>query len=154
MLAWIPQTYAYVPGVANVRVYEEPVASGLLPAVPSAHLTLWVGLSLFVQVTFVPAFTVRLAGANEKFWIVMAFAPAVAAWLAAALAAGLSAALAPAALDAGLAGAFVLAGVPLSTAAAISLLTRLATYWFEVLVCVPVALRFGYKEFLTKYFGG
>jgi uncharacterized protein (TIRG00374 family) len=57
-------------------------------------------------------------------------------------------------LDAGLAGAFVLAGVPLSTAAAISLLTRLATYWFEVLVCVPIALRFGYKEFLTKYFGG
>ena len=53
-----------------------------------------------------------------------------------------------------LAGAFVLAGVPLSTAAAISLLTRLATYWFEVIVCVPVALRFGYKEFLTKYFGG
>ncbi len=55
-------------------------------------------------------------------------------------------------LDAGLAGAFVLAGVPLSMAAAISLLTRLATYWFEVIVCVPVALRFGYKEFLTKYF--
>ena len=55
-------------------------------------------------------------------------------------------------LDAGLAGAFVLAGVPLSTAAAISLLTRLATYWFEVLVCAPVALHFGYKEFLAKYF--
>jgi uncharacterized protein (TIRG00374 family) len=55
-------------------------------------------------------------------------------------------------LDAGLAGAFVLAGIPLSTAAAISLLTRLATYWFEVVVCVPVALRFGYKEFLSKYF--
>jgi uncharacterized protein (TIRG00374 family) len=56
-------------------------------------------------------------------------------------------------LDAGLAGAFVLAGVPLSTAAAISLLTRLATYWFEVMVCAPVAIRFGYKEFLAKYFG-
>jgi uncharacterized protein (TIRG00374 family) len=55
-------------------------------------------------------------------------------------------------LDAGLAGAFVLAGVPLSMAAAISLLTRLATYWVEVLVCVPVAFRFGYKEFLAKYF--
>jgi len=55
-------------------------------------------------------------------------------------------------LDAGLAGALVLAGVPLSMAAAISLLTRLATYWFEVLVCVPVAIRFGYKDFLTKYF--
>jgi len=57
-------------------------------------------------------------------------------------------------LDAGLAGAFVLAGVPLSTAAAISLLTRLATYWFEVIVCTPVAIRFGYKEFLAKYFDG
>jgi len=56
-------------------------------------------------------------------------------------------------LDAGLAGAFVLAGVPLSTATAISLLTRLATYWFEVMVCAPVAIRFGYKEFLAKYFG-
>lgn len=55
-------------------------------------------------------------------------------------------------LDAGLAGAFVLAGVPLSTAAAISLLTRLSTYWFEVLVCAPVAMRFGYKDFLSKYF--
>ncbi|MCX6648940.1 MAG: flippase-like domain-containing protein [Candidatus Bathyarchaeota archaeon] len=57
-------------------------------------------------------------------------------------------------LDAGLAGALVLAGVPLSTAAAISLLTRIATYWLEVLVCVPVAFRFGYKEFLAKYFAG
>lgn len=55
-------------------------------------------------------------------------------------------------LDAGLAGAFVLAGVPLSTAAAISLLTRLSTYWFEIIVCAPVAMRFGYKEFLSKYF--
>ncbi len=55
-------------------------------------------------------------------------------------------------LDAGLAGALVLAGLPLSTAAAISLLTRLATYWLEMLVCAPVALRFGYKEFLEKYF--
>ena len=39
-------------------------------------------------------------------------------------------------------GSFVLAGVPLSTAA-ISILTRLATYWFEALACVPVALSFG-----------
>lgn len=57
-------------------------------------------------------------------------------------------------LDAGLAGALVLAGVPLSMAAAISLLTRLATYWLEVVVCVPFAFRFGYKEFLAKYFSG
>lgn len=57
-------------------------------------------------------------------------------------------------LDAGLAGALVLAGTPLSMAAAISLLTRLATYWLEIAVCTPVAIRFGYKEFLAKYFGG
>ncbi len=57
-------------------------------------------------------------------------------------------------LDAGLAGALVLSGLPLSMAAAISLLTRLATYWLEILICTPVALRFGYKEFLEKYFGG
>jgi len=55
-------------------------------------------------------------------------------------------------LDAGLAGVFVLAGVPLSMAAAISLLTRLATYWFEVVICAPIAFSFGYKEFLAKYF--
>ena len=57
-------------------------------------------------------------------------------------------------LDAGLAGALVLAGVPLSTAAAISLLTRIATYWLEVVVCTPFALHFGYKEFLSKYIEG
>jgi uncharacterized protein (TIRG00374 family) len=57
-------------------------------------------------------------------------------------------------LDAGLAGALVLAGIPLSMAAAISLLTRLATYWLEIAVCTPIAFRFGYKEFLAKYFGG
>ncbi len=57
-------------------------------------------------------------------------------------------------LDAGLAGALVLAGTPLSMAAAISLLTRLATYWLEIAVCTPIAIRFGYKEFLAKYFGG
>ncbi len=55
-------------------------------------------------------------------------------------------------LDAGLAGALVLAGLPLSMAAAISLLTRLATYWLEIVVCTPIAFRFGYKQFLAKYF--
>ena len=54
-------------------------------------------------------------------------------------------------LDAGLAGALVLAGIPLSQAAAISLLTRICTYWLELVVCVPVALRFGYREFVSKY---
>jgi len=53
-------------------------------------------------------------------------------------------------LDAGLAGALVLAGIPLSMAAAISLLTRLATYWLEIALCTPIAFRLGYKEFLAK----
>ena len=49
-------------------------------------------------------------------------------------------------IDATLTGAFVLLGVPLSMAAAISLLTRLATYWFEVILCALVSFRYGYKE--------
>jgi len=53
-------------------------------------------------------------------------------------------------IDAGLTGAFVLAGVPLQLAASISLLTRLATYWFEVVVCTPIAFRYGYKELLLE----
>jgi len=49
-------------------------------------------------------------------------------------------------IDATLTGAFVLLGVPLPMAAAISLLTRLATYWFEVILCALVSFRYGYKE--------
>jgi uncharacterized protein (TIRG00374 family) len=49
-------------------------------------------------------------------------------------------------IDASLTGAFVLLGVPLSLASAISLLTRLATYWFELILCAIVSFRFGYKE--------
>jgi uncharacterized protein (TIRG00374 family) len=49
-------------------------------------------------------------------------------------------------VDATLTGAFVLLGVPLPMAAAISLLTRLATYWFEVILCALVSFRYGYKE--------
>ena len=49
-------------------------------------------------------------------------------------------------IDASLTGAFVLLGVPLSLASAISLLTRLATYWFEVILCALVSFRYGYKE--------
>jgi len=55
-------------------------------------------------------------------------------------------------LDAGLTGVFVLAGVPLSTAAAISLLTRISTYWLKVLICAPIAMGYGYKNILNKYF--
>jgi len=123
MLEWIPQKYVYVPGVAKVRVYVAPVASVALPVVPSSHFTLCEGASLLVQVTVVPDFTVRLAGANAKFWIVMAL-DAAGAWLAAGLAARLGAAPALAAvlgaaiLAAGLGGAAVGLAVPLHAASA------------------------------------
>ena len=51
-------------------------------------------------------------------------------------------------VDAGLAGAFVVVGVPLEVAGAISLLTRLATYWFELVLCGFVSFRYGYREAL------
>jgi uncharacterized protein (TIRG00374 family) len=54
-------------------------------------------------------------------------------------------------VDAGLAGAFVVVGVPLEVAGAISLLTRLATYWFELVLCGVVSFRFGYREALGEF---
>ena len=54
-------------------------------------------------------------------------------------------------IDASLTGAFVLLGVPLSHAAAISLLTRMATYWFEVALCAAVSFHYGYRESLKEY---
>ncbi|MCB2172503.1 flippase-like domain-containing protein [archaeon] len=56
-------------------------------------------------------------------------------------------------VDAGLAGAFVVLGVPLEVASAISLLTRLATYWFELVLCGFVSFQFGYREVLSDYLG-
>ncbi|MBN1683247.1 flippase-like domain-containing protein [Candidatus Bathyarchaeota archaeon] len=53
-------------------------------------------------------------------------------------------------IDAGLTGAFVLVGIPLHLAASISLLTRLATYWFEVILCTPIAFNFGFRELFNK----
>ena len=46
---------------------------------------------------------------------------------------------------------FVLLGIPLSLASAIALLTRLATYWFELILCALVSLRYGYKESLKEF---
>ena len=54
-------------------------------------------------------------------------------------------------IDASLTGAFVILGVPLSIASAISLLTRLATYWFELILCGAVTFIFGYRETLKEY---
>ena len=53
-------------------------------------------------------------------------------------------------VDVGLAGAFVVVGVPLSVASAISLLTRLATYWFELILCGLVSFQYGYREALKN----
>ncbi|UCH57523.1 MAG: flippase-like domain-containing protein [Candidatus Bathyarchaeota archaeon] len=54
-------------------------------------------------------------------------------------------------IDASLTGAFVILGVPLSFASAISLLTRMATYWLELALCAGVSLLYGYKESLKEY---
>jgi uncharacterized protein (TIRG00374 family) len=53
-------------------------------------------------------------------------------------------------VDAGLTGALLILGIPLSDASAISLLTRLATYWFELVLCGLVAINYGYKEVLRE----
>jgi uncharacterized protein (TIRG00374 family) len=54
-------------------------------------------------------------------------------------------------VDAGLAGALVVVGVHLDVASAISLLTRLATYWFELILCGFVTFQFGYRKMLKEY---
>ncbi len=54
-------------------------------------------------------------------------------------------------IDASLTGAFILLGIPLSLSAAISLLTRLATYWFELVLCAGVSFQYGYKKALKEY---
>jgi uncharacterized protein (TIRG00374 family) len=54
-------------------------------------------------------------------------------------------------IDASLTGAFVVLGVPLSMASAISLLTRLATYWLELVLAATVSFLYGYHEGLGEY---
>ncbi len=54
-------------------------------------------------------------------------------------------------IDASLTGAFVVLGVPLSMASAISLLTRLATYWLELCLAAAVTFLYGYQEALGEY---
>jgi uncharacterized protein (TIRG00374 family) len=54
-------------------------------------------------------------------------------------------------IDASLTGAFVVLGAPLPLAAAISLLTRLATYWLELLLAAVVSFSYGYREALKEY---
>ena len=54
-------------------------------------------------------------------------------------------------IDAGLTGALTLIGIPLPSASAISILTRLNTYWFELVLSAFVSLHFGYREALKRY---
>ncbi len=54
-------------------------------------------------------------------------------------------------VDVGLTGAFVITGVPLSLAAALSLLTRFATNWVEIILYAPVTIRYGYTKLLKDY---
>lgn len=54
-------------------------------------------------------------------------------------------------IDAGLTGALLLIGVPLQTASAISLLTRLVTYWLEILLSSAFSFHYGYREALRDY---
>jgi len=56
-------------------------------------------------------------------------------------------------VDAGLTGAFVITGIPLSLAAALSLLTRFATNWVEIILYTPITITYGYKELLKDYPG-
>jgi len=55
-------------------------------------------------------------------------------------------------VDATLTGALVMLGLPLGLAASISLLTRLATYWFELVLCGLVTLGLGYRELSGEVF--
>jgi hypothetical protein len=63
---WIRQWYANVPAVANVRANVAPFPSDSLVKEPSSAVTVWLALSLFVQVTVVPTGTVIVAGTKLK----------------------------------------------------------------------------------------
>ena len=74
---WILQWNAYVPATVKVRL---PVAPGAI--VPVSHeawlssVTVWPGVSLFVQVIVSPTFAVTVAGSNAKFLMLAETAPA------------------------------------------------------------------------------
>ena len=53
-------------------------------------------------------------------------------------------------IDASLTGALVIPGVPLSMASAISLLTRLATYWLVLVLATSVSFLYGDQNVLRE----
>jgi hypothetical protein len=69
------QWYEYVPALVNVKEYDEPVGrSGdvHMSALPESAVQVCVVESLFVTVTFVPAFTFSGVGLNAKLSMVIA----------------------------------------------------------------------------------
>jgi hypothetical protein len=70
MLGWMLQLYWYVPGVLNVKLNDCPVAK--LPELNADDTTVCVTESLLVQVTVVPADTVRDAGLKAKLLMLTA----------------------------------------------------------------------------------
>lgn len=64
IVGWSVQRYANVPAVSNVYEYVPPRESVSLAGPPLLPVTVWLTLSLFVQVTVVPAVTVSVAGEN------------------------------------------------------------------------------------------
>jgi hypothetical protein len=87
MDGWIEQWYGYVPARVKVNGNDAPFPIGgeiNATGAPVSDTTVCEVPSLFVQVTVVPAFTVRVAGLNAKFLIATAFAAAAGAGVVAA----------------------------------------------------------------------
>jgi hypothetical protein len=75
---WIEQWYVYVPGWANVNVYDAPVESESeenAVGEPESETMVCGAESWLVHLTTAPVFTVRADGSNAKFLIVIVFPP-------------------------------------------------------------------------------
>ena len=59
--------------MVNVKLKLFPGERSPESKAPWSAVTVWVTVSLFIQVTFVPVFTVRVAGLKAKFIIVTLF---------------------------------------------------------------------------------
>ncbi len=73
---WIVQWYWYVPGVVRVIVNELPAArleslieDSETPEGALVNVTVWSVLSLFTNLTIVPAATLRLCGLKVCAWL-------------------------------------------------------------------------------------
>ena len=66
MKGWIEQWYVYVPGVVNVREYVSSVCNALEEYCLSSAVTSCAVLSLFVQITCVPAAMSNVTGVKRN----------------------------------------------------------------------------------------